>query len=577
MFKNESFRGLRSQMRYQILRRSRLSLARNYFCDSCDDAELLLPRYARCEMAHTPYPQTDREILRLIQRSAGHRAGYKQLIRELGLGGGRERRLLLEQLARITARGELVKTADEQWSLPAATPEKTAREAKKQFDRRGVEMTDGPGGRQYRATRDWLVAGRLDLHRDGYGFVRPNGSVDRSDDLFIPPNELNGAMQGDEVLVDEAPPGRDGRRSGRVARILTRRNPTVVGIFHYAREQRRGAWDDVGVVRGNYVTPLDERMTQPILIAEGMEIPAMPAATPNRVVGDEAKVTEVDWASPHPLEGLAVDVEITDFPGVGRPAKGRVIEVLGDPDGFGVDVEIIIRKHHLPHVFPANVLAEASASAEQTVDTLSAEEARLRRDFRGLPIVTIDGETARDFDDAVMVREMENGSWELQVHIADVSHYVRPGTALDLEARLRGTSVYFPDRAVPMLPPQLSSGMCSLRPDEDRLVQSCVMEIDARGEVLGYEVCEGIIRSAKRMTYAQVQAVIDGNVTDSQGVCRAGAGVRADAGAGAEAECEAEASWLDRFRSAGAGDSVRSAGEYGEHCAERAGLVAPLD
>ncbi len=134
-----------------------------------------------------------------------------------------------------------------------------------------------------------------------------------------------------------------------------------------------------------------------------------------------------------------------------------------------------------------------------------------RRDFRGLNIVTIDGETARDFDDAVLVRPLANGNWELQVHIADVSHYVRPGTALDLEARLRGTSVYFPDRAIPMLPPQLSSGMCSLRPDEDRLVLSCVMEIDGRGEVLGYEVCEGIIRSAKRMTYTQVQGVLDGN------------------------------------------------------------------
>ena len=134
-----------------------------------------------------------------------------------------------------------------------------------------------------------------------------------------------------------------------------------------------------------------------------------------------------------------------------------------------------------------------------------------RRDFRGLAIVTIDGETARDFDDAVMVRALANGNWELQVHIADVSAYVRPGTALDLEARLRGTSVYFPDRAVPMLPPQLSSGMCSLRPDEDRLVLSCVMEIDGRGEVVGYEVCEGIIRSARRMTYTQVQGVIDGN------------------------------------------------------------------
>jgi ribonuclease R len=462
-------------------------------------------------MAQTPYPQTDRELMRLIERSAGHRAGYKQLVRELGLGGGRERRLLLEQLARITARGELVKTESEQWSLPAAAPEKTARAAKKTFDGRGVEMPV-----EHRATRDRLVAGRLDLHRDGYGFVRPTHSTSREDDLFIPPNELNGAMQGDEVLVDEAPPGRDGRRSGRIARVLNRRNPTVVGIFHYARSHGRAStWENAPLINGNYITPLDERMTQAILIPEGAEVPSTPKETPHRVLGEEAQAQQAHWSEeldPHrPLEGLAVDVEITDFPTTGRPARGRVIEVLGPPDAFGVDVEIIIRKHHLPHVFPANVLAEATASAAQTVDTLEAEEIGLRRDFRGLNIVTIDGETARDFDDAVLVQPLENGNWQLQVHIADVSHYVRPGTALDLEARLRGTSVYFPDRAIPMLPPQLSSGMCSLRPDEDRLVLSCLMEIDTRGEVLGYEVCEGIIRSAKRMTYTQIQGVLDGN------------------------------------------------------------------
>jgi ribonuclease R len=456
-------------------------------------------------MAHTPYPQTDRELMRLIERSPGHRAGYKQLVRELGLGGGRERRLLLEQLARITARGELVKTESEQWSLPSAAPEKT-----KRVKRGGVELPV-----EHRATRDRLVAGRLDLHRDGYGFVRPTQSTGREDDLFIPPNELNGAMQGDEVLVDEAPPGRDGRRSGRIARVLNRRNPMVVGVFHYAMTHRRSAWDNTPLINGNYVTPLDERMTQAIVIPEGAEVPSTPKETPHRVLGEEAQAQQAHWSDeldPHrPLEGLAVDVEITDFPTAGRPAKGRVIEVLGPPDAFGVDVEIIIRKHHLPHVFPANVLAEASASAAQTVDSLDAEELGQRRDFRGLKIVTIDGETARDFDDAVLVRPLANGNWELQVHIADVSHYVRPGTALDLEARLRGTSVYFPDRAIPMLPPQLSSGMCSLRPDEDRLVLSCVMEIDGRGEVLGYEVCEGTIRSAKRMTYTQIQGVLDGD------------------------------------------------------------------
>ena len=465
-------------------------------------------------MAQTPYPQTDRELMRLIERSAGHRAGYKQLVRELGLGGGRERRLLLEQLARITARGELVKTESEQWSLPSAAPEKTKR-APRHVEGGGVDLPI-----EHRATRDRLVAGRLDLHRDGYGFVRPTQSTSREDDLFIPPNELNGAMQGDEVLVDEASPGRDGRRSGRIARVLNRRNPTVVGIFHYARTHRRSAWDNAPLINGNYITPLDERMAGSpgggaILIPEGAEVPSTPKETPHRVLGEEAQAQQAHWSDeldPHrPLEGLAVDVEITDFPTVGRSARGRVIEVLGPPDAFGVDVEIIIRKHHLPHVFPTNVLAEATASAAQTVDTLDADEIGLRKDFRGLNIVTIDGEAARDFDDAVLVQPMANGNWELQVHIADVSHYVRPGTALDLEARLRGTSVYFPDRAIPMLPPQLSSGMCSLRPDEDRLVLSCLMEIDARGEVLGYEVCEGIIRSAKRMTYMQIQGVLDGD------------------------------------------------------------------
>ncbi len=476
-------------------------------------------------MAHTrhpqtPYPQTDRELMRLIERSAGQRAGYKQLVRELGLGGGRERRLLLEQLARITARGELVKTDSEQWSLPAATPEKTKRAPR---TNQAANLTaDVPV--EHRATRDHLVAGRLDLHRDGYGFVRPTQSTSREDDLFIPPNELNGAMQGDEVLVDEAPPGRDGRRSGRIARVLNRRNPTVVGIFHYARPHRGSAWEQASLVNGNYVVPLDERMAGSpgggaILIPEGAELPATPKETPHRVLGEEAQGQQSRWSEngtaaldPHrPLEGFAVDVEITDFPATGRPARGRIIEVLGPPDAFGVDVEIVIRKHHLPHVFPANVLAEATSSAAQTVESLEMNELGRRRDFRGLNIVTIDGETARDFDDAVLVQPLGDGNWQLQVHIADVSHYVRPGTALDLEARLRGTSVYFPDRAVPMLPPQLSSGMCSLRPGEDRLVLSCLMEIDGRGEVLGYEVCEGIIRSARRMTYTQVQGILDGD------------------------------------------------------------------
>jgi ribonuclease R len=180
---------------------------------------------------------------------------------------------------------------------------------------------------------------------------------------------------------------------------------------------------------------------------------------------------------------------------------------LGYQDDFGVDVEIIIRKYHLPHRFPDEVLHEAGAIEP----IISSQEASTRRDFRHLPIVTIDGETARDFDDAVLVTRLQNGNFELQVHIADVAQYVTPEAPLDQEARLRGTSVYFPDRAVPMLPLELSTDICSLRPQVDRLVMSCIMEIDNRGEIIGYEICPGIIRSAERMTYTAVNAILEGD------------------------------------------------------------------
>src|SRR5208283_3581458 len=188
-----------------------------------------------------------------------------------------------------------------------------------------------------------------------------------------------------------------------------------------------------------------------------------------------------------------------------RPPIGRVIEILGSSDYFGVDVEMMIRKHQLPRVFPEHVLAEARSL------TNLVQEAAVRRTFRGLPIVTIDGETARDFDDAVLVTERADGGYELQVHIADVSEYVQPNSALDLEARLRGNSVYFPDRAIPMLPQELSTDICSLRPHEDRLVLSCIMQLDAAGRLESFEIVEGVIRSAARMTYTEVHAILEGD------------------------------------------------------------------
>ena len=241
-------------------------------------------------------------------------------------------------------------------------------------------------------------------------------------------------------------------------------------------------------------------MTQPVMILDGDEIPEV--GVEHRVLGAEAQAA----ATYEDLEGLVVDVEITSWPTPTKPPYGKVIEVLGAPDDFGVDVEMIIRKHQLPRVFPEKVLAEARAVAH-----LDPEEVARRRDFRELPIVTIDGKTARDFDDAILVREMAGGGWDLEVHIADVAEYVRPGTDLDLETRLRGTSVYFPDRAIPMLPQELSTDICSLRPNEDRLVLSCLMRLSSDARIESFEIVEGVIRSAARMTYTEVHAILEGD------------------------------------------------------------------
>jgi ribonuclease R len=430
---------------------------------------------------------SDSTILKHIAKQAKHAAGFKQLVRELGLRG-EERRELDSLLQKMVARGTLISVDSDRYALPAAAADKN------------------------------LVAGRLTMHRDGFGFVIPDAKslspslkARLTGDIFIAPNLIGNAMHGDLVLVDISNVRPDGRAEGRIVRPVMRAHPTVVGIFHYGS-------------RGGYVRPIDSKITQEIVIPAGEERPESSAAslvdiqsksrpqktrgTPrkrsvDRVLGDEvARPTAWD-----DLEGLVVDVEITDWPSPTQNPRGRVVEILGREDDFGVDVEITIRKFHLPHHFPAAALEEA----QDTSAVIPASELERRRDFRGLPIVTIDGETARDFDDAVYVRMLPNGNFELQVHIADVAEYVTPGSALDQEARLRGTSVYFPDRAVPMLPLELSTDICSLRPQVERLVLSCVMEMDHRGEIVGYELGEGVIRSVERMTYTAVNAVLEGD------------------------------------------------------------------
>jgi ribonuclease R len=362
-----------------------------------------------------------------------------------------------------------------------------------------------------------LLVGRLTMHRDGFGFVIPEAeSLNESlksrlaGDVFIPPHAIGSSMHGDRVLVEVSAIRADGRAEGRIQRSLSRAHPTVVGIFHHGH-------------RHNYVKPIDEKVTQQIVIAPGMEYPESSeksqlekaarkkSQSADRVIGDQAAIhtrrQNLDQNLDHDLEGLVVDVEITDWPSATQQPRGRIIEILGQESDFGVDVEIMIRKFHLPHRFPSAVIEEAQAIES----TIPAESLQRRRDYRHLPIVTIDGETARDFDDAVHVRQLENGNYELQVHIADVAQYVTPNSPLDQEARLRGTSVYFPDRAVPMLPLELSTDICSLRPQVDRLVLSCTMEIDHQGEIVAYEINEGVIRSAERMTYTAVNAVIEGD------------------------------------------------------------------
>jgi len=357
-----------------------------------------------------------------------------------------------------------------------------------------------------------VISGRLIGHRDGYGFVVPSQPLPETDqDIFIPPDAMKDAMHGDRVeaqIFRSQARGRTGWRTrleGVILRVLDRAQKTVVGEFHLGS-------------RYNFVAPFDRHISREIVIPRGEEWPEARAGRNkrNRQFGGESegrtRSALAGGLAARELDGLIVDVEITRFPTRTSLPRGRVIEILGERDEFGVDVEIMIRKFHLPHRFPPEVLQ----AAENAPQFIAESERQGRQDFRSLPIVTIDGETAKDFDDAVYVARGEEGRYLLQVHIADVAHYVRPGTALDQEARLRGTSVYFPDRAVPMLPLELSNGVCSLNPRVDRLVMSALMEIDPQGRLVNVRLEPGVIHSAERMTYTAVHEILTGEEATSR-------------------------------------------------------------
>jgi ribonuclease R len=429
------------------------------------------------------------EILKLFEENPERTFRLRELVLELGLRSSQARELkrALKDLARHR---KIVYLKKSHFALAPADhrPHVPSRE-----HRRAEPVA--------RSAPRSLISGRLIGHRDGYGFVVPDQPVGGSgQDVYIPATGMSSAMHGDRVEVHVLRSKADGRLEGRIVTVKERAQKTVVGEFHCGP-------------RYNYVLPFDHRIPFEIVIPRGQERPAETATSRDRQFGGESVgrrgnvLSAAAHRSTRELEGLIVDVEITNFPAPAQLPKGHVIEILGPRDEFGVDVEIIIRKFHLPHRFPPEVLAEAGAAPQY----IPERDREGRRDFRSLPIVTIDGETAKDFDDAVYVERLPDGHYLLQVHIADVAHYVRPGTPLDREGRLRGTSVYFPDRAVPMLPLELSNGICSLNPHVDRLAMSALMEIDAQGRVVEYELVPGIIRSAGRMTYTAVHAVLTGD------------------------------------------------------------------
>src|SRR5258708_1734235 len=312
-----------------------------------------------------------------------------------------------------------------------------------------------------------LYVGRLQTHPAGYGFVTPERPLESGGgDIYISNPHLNEAMHGDRVVVRIERIKDGGRAEGRVIRVLERSHSSLVG--RYDR-------DDSGT---GHVAPFDRRVLMDIVVPPGQEGGASP--------------------------GEMVIVELTRWPTATRGAIGRVSDVLGDIDAPGVDTEIIIRKWGIPGAHSQEAVAEAVR-----LGTVVAEkDIRGRTDFRRVATVTIDGEHARDFDDAITIEKLPNGNFWLGVHIADVSHYVQEGSALDREGYERGTSVYFPERAVHMFPSELATGLCSLNPHVDRLVQSCLMEIDRHGQVVRYEFHDGVINSDERMTYTAVNGIL---------------------------------------------------------------------
>lgn len=310
-----------------------------------------------------------------------------------------------------------------------------------------------------------LIVGKIEGNEKGFGFLIPDDKT--KEDVFIPAEDMNGALHGDRVIVRITSKGLYGKKEeGEVIRILERANDTIVGTFESSNNF-------------GFVIPDDSRIAYDVFISKSN---FNGAKTNQKVV-----------------------VEITRWPEKRRNPEGKIVEILGYVGEKGTDILSIIKQFKLSEDFPAKVLNQAS-SIEQTV---SQEEIEKRVDLRNLNIFTIDGADAKDLDDAVSIEKLSNGNYKLGVHIADVSHYVKEKSPIDKEAYKRGNSVYLVDRVIPMLPKELSNGICSLNPNEDRLTLSVFMEIDKNGSVVDYKIVEGVIRSKARLVYDDVSDFLE--------------------------------------------------------------------
>ena len=336
---------------------------------------------------------------------------------------------------------------------------------------RDGELIMKAGGKFHLGHEPKLEAGVVSRHRDGFGFIAAEGG---GDDLFVAPHSLEGVMHGDTVSFVRKAVDARGRQEARITAVTKRAVTRVVG--NLTREGTR--W---------VVTPRDRNFPHPVEVEGPADIAARPG----------------------PAEDAVVSAAITHYPQDGRGARGRIDEVLGNQNDSGIEIEIALRKFDLPHAFSKPALSEAKALPE----TLRKSDYADRVDLRNLPLVTIDGEDARDFDDAVYCEVQgppgkPGTSFRLIVAIADVSHYVIPGKPLDVDARERSTSIYFPRRVIPMLPEKLSNGLCSLNPEVDRLVMVCDMVVSAAGEIKSYEFYQGVMHSQARFTYTEVAAIL---------------------------------------------------------------------